>query len=241
MTDPYPPSSDLPAPEVTLNLPPTAWQITQNSAIAYATALLTHYSFELGDATASQLVDHWYCDYQPTWICMAVIEALYLGRYKAISVEHILVGWQRRGRPFYHFSHEFERLVCRRFPHHPKLANYVSLDYSRFRVRPCFKTSAIAAPILIGGEPLPENLQLDTAIEQPPIGSQADLAASAALDIGLTTLPPPIHEFTSRPIHRFVPATGSPDFYAKLKAVLQVQDSRNGVEKASSPQGSSSA
>ena len=47
---------------------------------------------------------------------MAVIESLYRGRYKAISVEQILTIWLRRGQPFHRFNGEFERLISRKLP-----------------------------------------------------------------------------------------------------------------------------
>jgi hypothetical protein len=47
---------------------------------------------------------------------MAVLEALYQGRYKVISVEEILKLWHRRGQPTFHFTHDFERLVCKNLP-----------------------------------------------------------------------------------------------------------------------------
>jgi len=78
--------------------------------------LLTHYSFDLGGNQARQLIDRWQSTYSPSWVRWAVIEALYQGRYKAISVEQILQLWQRRQQPRYHFNYEFERLVCNKFP-----------------------------------------------------------------------------------------------------------------------------
>lgn len=86
------------------------------SPVADAVALLTHYSFDLRSQTAVELVDAWLTDYSPAWIHLAVVEALYQGRYKAISVEQILALWQRRGQPLQHFNHEFERLVCHKLP-----------------------------------------------------------------------------------------------------------------------------
>ncbi len=91
-------------------------QEPEKSAIVHATDLLTHYSFDLGDRTASQLTQHWLKDFSATWIRSAVIEALYQGRYKAVSVDQILLLWKRRNQPCYHFNYEFERLVCNRFP-----------------------------------------------------------------------------------------------------------------------------
>jgi len=89
---------------------------TQDSSAAYTTALLVHYCFELKGSKAEVLVRSWLSQYQPTWVRLAVIEALYQGRYKAVSVEQILATWNRRGRAMYHFNHDFERLIGRKFP-----------------------------------------------------------------------------------------------------------------------------
>lgn len=88
----------------------------KDSVSANAAALLIHYSFDLNGCTADELVTSWASTYQPLWVRSAVIEALYQGRYKAISVGQILALWRRRGQPLYHFNHEFERIVCSKFP-----------------------------------------------------------------------------------------------------------------------------
>lgn len=82
----------------------------------FTVALLIHYSFDLGGYTAGELIDYWLKDYPANWIRLAVIEALYQGRYKAISVEQILAVWNRRGQALHHFNHEFERLICGNLP-----------------------------------------------------------------------------------------------------------------------------
>jgi hypothetical protein len=82
------------------------------------TDLLTRYSFDLGGYTVEQLVDAWLHHYPIKWVRLAVIEALYQGRYKAFSVEQILNLWKRRGKSLYRFNHEFERIICGRFPGH---------------------------------------------------------------------------------------------------------------------------
>jgi hypothetical protein len=89
---------------------------SDKNTIAHATNLLTHYSFDLGYQTASQLIDQWLKEFPAGWVRLAVIEALYQGRYKAISVDQILRLWKRRNNPCYHFNYEFERLVCNKFP-----------------------------------------------------------------------------------------------------------------------------
>ncbi len=81
-----------------------------------AAALLTHYSFDLGGYSPSELIARWQNQYPINWLHLAIIEALYQGRYKAISVQQILVLWQRREQATFHFNVEFENLVCSRFP-----------------------------------------------------------------------------------------------------------------------------
>lgn len=79
-------------------------------------ALLIHYSFDLSGYSASELVNRWQAQYPGNWLHLAVVEALYQGRYKAISVQQILTFWQRRGVAIFHFNMEFERLICSKFP-----------------------------------------------------------------------------------------------------------------------------
>jgi len=84
----------------------------KNTTADFAASLLIHYSFDLGGYPAKELIAVWLNNYSASWVRCAVIEALYQGRYKAVSVEQILAFWQRRGLAVYHFNHEFERLVC---------------------------------------------------------------------------------------------------------------------------------
>lgn len=78
--------------------------------------LIENYGFELQGETPEELAERWLGDYEPRWVRLAIIEALYLGRYKVLSVEQILSLWDRRGQPKIHFTHEFEHLICRRLP-----------------------------------------------------------------------------------------------------------------------------
>ena len=80
-----------------------------------AAVLLEGYHFELGGHDARQWVSLWLEFYRPGWIRDAVIEALYQGRYKSVSVRQILDLWQRRAKPIRHVTHEFESAVCREF------------------------------------------------------------------------------------------------------------------------------
>lgn len=87
-----------------------------NSLALYTQALLEHYCFDLGSRGAEALVAHWMQQYPSHWVKLAVIEALYQGRYKAVSVEQLLNLWVRRGQASYHFNGDFERLIGRKLP-----------------------------------------------------------------------------------------------------------------------------
>jgi hypothetical protein len=87
-----------------------------NTSADLAATLLAHYSLDLNGYSISELIYQWQTDYPVNWLHLAVIEALYQGRYKAISVQQILSFWQRRGQVIYHFNMEFERLICSQFP-----------------------------------------------------------------------------------------------------------------------------
>ena len=89
-----------------------------------ASALLQYYSFDLAGSSTDHLIAGWRQTYEASWIRAAVIEALYQGRYKAVSVEQILVFWLRRGQPLRHFNHEFEQIVCNQFGRQQNYRNY---------------------------------------------------------------------------------------------------------------------
>ena len=76
-----------------------------------AIALLQHYSFDLGGYTIKDLTRTW-DHFKPEWVRQAVIESLFQGRYKAVSVNQILHLWERKGEPNCRYNREFERLVC---------------------------------------------------------------------------------------------------------------------------------
>ena len=98
-----------------IDLPDNSIDSAAQSAVTHADNLLRHYSFEFEIAIEQQLVA-WLKTYPAPWILLAVVEALYQGRYKAVSVEQIMQIWQRRGQPVCHFTHEFEQLVGSKIP-----------------------------------------------------------------------------------------------------------------------------
>lgn len=85
-------------------------------AVIQASDLLRYYGFDLSGKTSEQIVNQWLQDYEAGWIFLAIFEALYQGRYKAISVHQILAFWKRRGEPIYHFNSDFEYLICHQPP-----------------------------------------------------------------------------------------------------------------------------
>lgn len=91
-------------------------ELARNSAAMSVVALLAHYSFDGGGLTVEQLIDQWLQVHSVQWVRLALVEALYQGRYKAVSVTQILAFWQRRDQPLYRFDPEFEQLVCNRLP-----------------------------------------------------------------------------------------------------------------------------
>jgi len=90
--------------------------VASSNPLTEAAALLIHYSFEICGESVRILINRLGSTGQSGWVRLAVIEALYQGRYKAISVEQILALWHRRGQPVCHFNLEFERIVCSRIP-----------------------------------------------------------------------------------------------------------------------------
>ena len=93
-------------------------QLDKDLSVAQTVILMNSYSFDLQSYTLDQLLTKWLTSYHSTWIRLATIEALYLGRYKAISIEQIMAVWSRLGSPKVHFGGEFERLICRKLPRH---------------------------------------------------------------------------------------------------------------------------
>jgi hypothetical protein len=133
----------------------------RSSPEAFATALLSRYGFDLSGNSAAGIIQDWRQQYPVEWLRPAVIEALYQGRYKAVSVEQILTFWQRRGRPLCHFNHEFERIICSKFP----------------------EILAIARQSETVPEPLP-GVQRLRALRQAAIAPEQQPAPIAAVDTG---------------------------------------------------------
>lgn len=212
-----------------------------DSAVAYAVALLSHYKFELRGYTPEELVNLWLEKYQANWVRLGVIEALYQGRYKAVSVEQILAVWARRGQPIFRFNHEFERLISRKLPQSltaPLNAESVDLSdkYSLPPLAASFPDTLDERPI---GEAMEQNpAQTDRQSTSPPATTaiEEDLVDQSVnsdnlLPEVLTNVGSSLTydadwsrcEVNKPPIHQFTPPPDSSGFYLKLKAVVQQQ------------------
>ena len=77
-----------------------------------AITLVKSFSLELAQYSPESQVLYWLNSYPAAWIRDAIIEAVYQGRYKIISVQHILSIWQRRGQPVRHFTSGFEQVIA---------------------------------------------------------------------------------------------------------------------------------
>ncbi|WP_448603377.1 hypothetical protein [Thermoleptolyngbya sp.] len=87
----------------------------RDPAILDAVALLNGYGFDMDGFAADYLVSYWAVNHPAHWIRGAIVEALYQGRYRAVSVGQILAVWRRRGQPIPHYTPDFERVVSGRF------------------------------------------------------------------------------------------------------------------------------
>lgn len=185
----------------------------------FAVALLIHYSFDLGGYTASQLIEGWLKNYSATWVRSAVVEALYQGRYKAISVEQILAFWQRRGLALYHFNHEFERLICSNLPQtlvgHLDLTAIAALELDQAdcsNVDDAVVTSSASEKMTVNC--------VDVTTSTPPARNTFSQVAQSHDHSDNES---PLSSIAKRPpIQHFMPeADDKNEFYTKLRAIAQ--------------------
>jgi hypothetical protein len=81
--------------------------------------IIDRYGLELDDDRAENIVVTWLQKYDSVWIVKAIVESLHRGRYKVKSVDSILSGWQRVGKPSYQFTPEFEREILQNLSENP--------------------------------------------------------------------------------------------------------------------------
>jgi hypothetical protein len=201
-----------------------------SAVVNYAIALLSHYGFELRGYTAEELVNLWLKNYPANWVRLAVIEALYQGRYKAVSVEQMLTVWCRRGQPVYRFNGEFERLISRKLPQNltaslGTASTDLLQDYNLPLLTPCSQDTTVESQM-----PQQDTLSDDTTIQEDFTQTAVPLDDEPPNTRTNATFSPTYEadwsrsEVTKQPIDQFTPQLDSSDFYLKLKAVVQHQE-----------------
>ncbi len=189
-------------------------QQNYESAIAQTEELLNHYGFELRGYTAQQLIGYWSKKYHPLWVRLAVVEALYQGRYKAVSVEQILNFWSRKGAPTFHFNHEFERLICRKLPRYLASFAYSSYGSKQHQEKLYLPASLSAEVDNFTAEKdstiSPENPTILEAVTQEFREEKQDKLALIA------------KQFKASSIDKFKPPSDHSNLYVKLKEALTV-------------------
>ena len=234
--------------------------------VTQTAALLTRYGFELKGYTPLELIEQWLRLYPAKWVRLAVIEALYQGRYKAISVEHILGLWLRRGQPTFHFPYDFERLIFRVLPQ----LTQEQFSPSAYSIAPSNDSDRASDNGGVGSALPPDRLVRDGSshsfareaeqnepllLNDPQEASQPLTEAQSSSPSDRSALQPPtashLQDFSKneeklpiadncpkksffhserearhpgslgQPIHEFTPAIDPSDFYSKLKAMVE--------------------
>jgi hypothetical protein len=91
------------------------------------------YGLALDEQQVEAILVAWFQTYDPAWIVKAIVESLYRGRYKLISVDNILKDWQRIGKPRYNFTPEYEREIFQNISSLDDRPDWPSLSVDRDR------------------------------------------------------------------------------------------------------------
>ncbi|MFQ4141818.1 hypothetical protein [Chlorogloeopsis sp. ULAP02] len=206
---------------------------TLGTSADLAIALLIHYSFDLSGYGATELVERWQNQFPDGWLHLAVIEALYQGRYKAISVQQILTLWQRRDQPSFHFNMEFERLICGKFPENLTSFATPSLNSAHLHEQ---RYQGNVAGVVSNSPQLPSYKKHSSGHLQAEESPYKNGSSTLKLP---TPLPPVYHSPSSEhktkllppavnhpPIEQFTPqrCDRSQSFTEKLKAIAQEEN-----------------
>lgn len=204
-------------------------ELTQDLSLAQACSLIDSYAFDLGRDNAENLLQCWRDIYQASWIRLATIEALYLGRYKAISIEHILSVWLRLGSPNPHFTYEFERLICRKLPKHLSDLSNLTANATRTSAAHLYRTeSEHEYPVLLAVkqrdnvteviEDVAENSasNLEQTWENSGVDRESNIPLISAMGLSSKSSWSDFKE-DSKTIHQFIPLPDVSSFFNKLK------------------------
>jgi hypothetical protein len=227
---------------------------TSSSPISTTLELLTYYSLESDryppSISKAQVLDEWLKSYSEQWIRLALVESLYQGRYKMISVEQLLVLWSRRGQPTFHFNHEFASLVCHDVPHQMEQAVIFKVSFhdtlphqssaaesppsAQMAPRSISDAEKVSVdsenPILSEDESLEKSLSIeavDDAVEYrvddgfEMAWSEARLSVLSSVLGSNHFLPLTFHRLGLEPIHQFMPEAEPIEFCERLEAIAR--------------------
>jgi hypothetical protein len=226
---------------------------TRSSPTSTTLELLSYYSLEgdrypkpISKASKAQVLNRWLQIYPEQLVRLALIESLYQGRYKMISVEQLLALWSRRGQPTYHFNHEFEALVCHDVPHQmeqavtfidsgrdlPQQSAAANLPLASQQVALAeseAKPDSInsASPADLKEDPLVETLQNNDNFEYlveddfEKILNEANPSILASVLASNRFLPLTLHRLGLEPIHQFMPEAEPIEFCERLEAIAR--------------------
>ena len=240
-------------PEAFLIMDHTTPHSSNSPTVAFA--LLSYYSPEPERYpqpwTKVKLLDRWQRTYPTQWICWALIESIYQGRYKTYCVEQILALWLRRGEPLYHFNPDFEDMICHKVPQRiessPVMEPSQNLEIDNQAILPStvtvdelvlpsaldeesFEHDSEDVPVDAPVEPLiPESILQESkvdwtdAFEQPVQQTRKfDLASVLSRH---QLLPLTFDRIGLEPIHCFMPEAEPVEFCEKLAAIAANQES----------------
>jgi hypothetical protein len=210
---------------------------SDNKTITQMAVLLDCYGFDMQERSPAEYIDYWLTSCSRYWIRLAIVEALYQGRYKAVSVDHILRLWKRRGHPTFHFPHEFERLICRNV--FVNKENIDKIEYQSSSTK-CQKTKKVDQADKKDIQHQPSK-KLDSLAMRRLTQFSQDIPqqlklSSPTIDLnnGILENELPVDEFVSlntkskkikskRSIHQFIPHSDSSQLYTKLRAAVYQQ------------------
>ena len=203
-------------------------EFDNNPAISQTVELMNSYGLDLHGHTIPEVISQLLNKYDAKWVRLATIEALYLGRYKVVSVEQILSVWLRLGNPNPHFSHEFERLICRKLPRNstelPENASVASSLEEKILEE---KIAALGKKKAINSGH--SSAQVKTMINNHQERKQEDSIASASESVNSTQSGQEIPQQKDRSrlnsqqptIDEFTPLPDVSGFYNKLKSLAE--------------------
>lgn len=214
--------------------------VRQQLTISQIKDLLDSYSFDTNQCNIECLIYEWLKDYKIEWVYLATIEALFLGRYKVVSIKQILTIWGRLGSPKTHFSGDFERFIGRDLPKHSAAKSIADIDELEPQEEEIMPQPNIASDEIISEEvnssqqtPLNKLIQDNfpaTKISQPknysPLQPQDEFNFVPAISI-LKQYQENLEDNTLSPYNGIKSFTPNPDFSKFFQKLKSFADNQN--------------